>query len=160
MLPAKLASDPSLRARMLQEAQAASSLNHPNIVAIHDIGEHEGNSWLALEFVEGKTLDQVLGGKGMRSTEALQIACQIAAALEAAHAAGILHGDLKPSNIMISAKGQVKLLDFGLAKLREAATNDVLATATLAAQTAEGAIVGTAAYRVSGAGRSQAARCR
>ena len=119
--------------RFETEARAISSVNHPNICALYDIGDHEGRSYLVLEYLEGKPLQGPL-----ILDEALRLATQIAGALEAAHAKGIVHRDLKPANIMVTASG-VKLLDFGLAKL--AKTSDADITRTL-----EGTVMGTAAY--------------
>lgn len=136
--------DPERAKRFLQEARAASALNHPNIVTIHEAGEADGVHFIAMEYVDGETLDERIGKGPMGVVEALRIAIQIAAALEAAHAAGIVHRDLKPGNVMIAEDGRVKLLDFGLAKLNE----DVLTSseADAAPRTEEGAILGTAAY--------------
>ena len=106
--------DPERRLRFVQEAQAASALNHPNIVTVHDIGEQDGVDYIAMEYVAGKTLDALIPRKGMRLNEALRIAIQIASGLERAHAAGIVHRDLKPGNVIVGDDGQVKVLDFGL----------------------------------------------
>jgi eukaryotic-like serine/threonine-protein kinase len=138
------------RRRFAQEAQAASALNHPNIITIYDIVEENGTDFIIMEYVQGKTLDQVIGRKGLRTNEALKYAIQIADALAKAHSAGIIHRDLKPSNVMVSSDGHVKVLDFGLAKLTEHGTDGLGDTATLRPEeppdTAEGTIVGTAAY--------------
>jgi len=136
--------DPERKKRFLQEAKAASALNHPNIVTIHEADEQSGVSFIAMEFVEGETLDRRIARGPLGLNESLRIAIQIADALAAAHAAGIVHRDLKPSNVMLADDGRVKLLDFGLAKLGE----DVLTTseAADAPKTEEGAILGTAAY--------------
>ncbi|MFB3829613.1 MAG: protein kinase, partial [Bryobacteraceae bacterium] len=123
-----------------------SALNHPNIVTIYDIASDAGTDFIAMEYVAGKTLDQVIPRKGMRLNEALKIAVQIADALTRAHGAGIVHRDLKPANVMVNEHGLVKVLDFGLAKLTEHGVSDGESTATIRAQTGEGAIVGTAAY--------------
>jgi serine/threonine protein kinase len=101
------------RARFVQEAKAASALNHPNIVAIHEIGEQDGQTYIVMELVDGKPLTELIPRKGMRLTEALRIAVQVADALTAAHGAGIVHRDLKPANIMVDAHGRAKVLDFG-----------------------------------------------
>src|SRR5579872_4187489 len=112
------------RARFVQEARAASALNHPNIITIYEIASAAGVDFISMEFIRGRTLDQVFGRKGLHCAEALKYAVQIADALAAAHAAGIVHRDLKPANIMINDKGFVKVLDFGLAKLIEPAHPD------------------------------------
>jgi serine/threonine protein kinase len=146
--------DADRRARFIQEAKAASALNHPNIITIHEIGEQDGQTYIVMELVDGKPLNELIPRKGMRLTEALRIAAQVADALTAAHAAGIVHRDLKPANIMVDAHGRVKVLDFGLAKLvaptRATAADDAdKATRTLAAGlpvTEEGMIVGSVPY--------------
>src|SRR5215472_10279729 len=111
-LPDSIAKDAHALARFQREAQAASALNHPNICTIYDIGETEGKAFIAMEYVAGKTLDQWIGRKGLRVSEALKYAIQIADALATAHADGIVHRDLKPSNLMVSDSGVVKVLDF------------------------------------------------
>ncbi len=108
--------------RFVQEAKAASALNHPNIITIYEIGEFENKHYIATEFIEGETLHRRLKGKPLPITFALDIAIQIASALEAAHEAGIVHRDIKPENIMIRPDGFVKILDFGIAKLTEKQT--------------------------------------
>src|SRR5205807_6354153 len=119
LLPPEKVADPERKRRFVQEARAASALNHPNIVNIYDISSADGMDFIAMEYVAGKTLDQLIGRKGLRLSEALRYAVQIADALARAHAAGIIHRDLKPSNIIVAEDGTVKLLDFGLAKLVE-----------------------------------------
>jgi Tol biopolymer transport system component/tRNA A-37 threonylcarbamoyl transferase component Bud32 len=138
--------DESRKQRFIQEAKAASSLNHPNIVTIHEIDQADGIDFMVMEFVAGKTLEQLIPGGGMPVADALKYAIPIAGALAAANAAGIIHRDVKPGNIMVGANGIVKVLDFGLAKLAapEAPADDV--THTIQARTEEGTIVGTAAY--------------
>jgi Tol biopolymer transport system component len=143
--PEKLADD-ERRRRFVQEAKAASALNHPNIVHIYDIADADAVPFIAMEYVAGKTLDQLIGRKGLRLNESLKYAIQIADALARAHSAGIIHRDLKPSNIMVDEHGLVKVLDFGLAKLTETTPGDSGETATIRAGTEEGAIVGTVAY--------------
>ena len=147
VLPPERVADPERKRRFVQEAKAASALNHPNIVHIYDIDTASGVDFIAMEYVEGKTLNDVIGRKGLNIGETLKYAVQIADALAAAHAAGIVHRDIKPSNIMVSEKGLVKVLDFGLAKLAEQAEEDSSApTQTLRPRTEEGTIVGTAPY--------------
>jgi len=140
--------NPDRRRRFVQEAKAASALNHVNIVHIYDIDEADGVLFIAMEYVAGKTLDQVIPRKGLPLSEALRYAGQIAGALAAAHAAGIVHRDLKPSNVMVTEQGAIKLLDFGLAKLLERGGSESDATETFAEveRTAEGTVVGTAAF--------------
>jgi serine/threonine protein kinase len=147
VLPAERVADPERKRRFVQEAKAASALNHPNIVTIHDIDQSGGVDFIAMEYVLGKTLDQVIPRTGLPLNQALKYSIQIADALSRAHAAGIVHRDLKPSNIMVDEHGLVKLLDFGLAKLTERAELDEFApTQTLKAHTEEATIVGTVAY--------------
>ena len=119
VLPAERVADPERKHRFVQEAKAASSLNHPNIITIYDIGQVDGIDFIAMEWVAGNTLDQLIPRNGMRLSEALKCAVQIADALARAHSAGIVHRDLKPGNIMVNEHGLVKVLDFGLAKLTE-----------------------------------------
>ena len=139
--------------RFVQEAKAASSLNHPNIVTIYDIDTQEADGkplqYIAMEYVAGETLDQLIGKKGLRIRDVLKYAVQMADALAAAHAAGIVHRDLKPSNVIVTPQGIVKILDFGLAKLNEAAEADAYAETMHgegAPLTEEGTILGTVAY--------------
>jgi serine/threonine protein kinase/Tol biopolymer transport system component len=150
VLPPEKVADPARKRRFVQEAKAASALNHPNIVHIYDIADADGIQFIAMEYVPGKTLDQLIGRKGRRLSDALRIAVQIADALTKAHFAGIVHRDLKPSNIMVSNDGLVKVLDFGLAKLTEPVTGEIVETATIREDekpdTEEGTIVGTVAY--------------
>ncbi len=150
VLPPEKVADVDRKRRFVQEAKAASALNHPNIVHIYDIGEVDGFQFIAMEYVAGKTLDQMIGQKALRFNEAVRDSVQIADALAKAHSAGIIHRDLKPSNIMVTSDGLVKILDFGLAKLTEPARGDVGQTATTGAndkvETAEGTVVGTTAY--------------
>src|SRR5574340_122153 len=135
--------DADRRLRFVQEAKAASALNHPNIVTIYDIDIACGVHFIAMEYVPGRTLDRVIGRKGLKLGEALHYAVQMADALAKAHAAGIVHRDVKPSNIMVTDDGVIKVLDFGLAKLTEEVGPD---DETATVRTAEGTIVGTAAY--------------
>ena len=147
LLPENRASDAERRARFIHEAKAASALNHPNIVTIHEIGEQDGRTFIVMEFVDGKQLTEMIPRKGMRLTEALRVAVQVAAALTAAHAAGIVHRDLKPGNIMVDTQGRVKVLDFGLAKLAAPAVALAADAETRTTPlTEEGAIVGSVPY--------------
>ena len=151
ILPADKVADHDRRRRFAQEAKAASALNHPGIVTIHDITQHEGIDFIAMEFVPGRTLDRMIPRHGLGLKEMLDYAVQIAEALAAAHAAGIVHRDLKPANVIVTDQGRIKVLDFGLAKLVDRvglpAWDDAAPTATRAAPvTDQGAIVGTVAY--------------
>ena len=119
VLPTEKLTDDERRRRFTQEAKAASALNHPNIIHIYDIAETDSGPFIAMEYVAGKTLDQLIGRKGMHVAEVLRYTVQIADALAKAHSAGIIHRDLKPSNVMVTDDGVVKVLDFGLAKLTE-----------------------------------------
>jgi tetratricopeptide (TPR) repeat protein len=145
ILPADAVADESRRRRFLHEARAASALNHPNIVTIHDILHDTGTHAIVMELVEGTSLQQRLLAGAIPAAQAVAIARQIADALAAAHAAGIIHRDLKPANVMLTERGQVKVLDFGIAKLdaTRASTDDGTHTAPL---TMMGLILGTAAY--------------
>ena len=147
VLPHDKVADSERKRRFIQEAKAASALNHPNIVTIYDIDQAEGVDFLAMEYIDGRTLDDLIGQKGLRLGETLKYAIQVADALTAAHAAGILHRDLKPGNVMVTTKGQIKVLDFGLAKLMEAfPAGEADTTRTFRPATEEGRIVGTSAY--------------
>ncbi|WP_347269110.1 protein kinase, partial [Paracoccus sp. (in: a-proteobacteria)] len=147
VLPPDRTSDPERKRRFVLEAKAASALNHPNIVTIYDIGSHQGEDFIAMEFVDGKTLGELIPKQGMTVKEAVRLAVQVADALAKAHAAGIVHRDLKPSNIMVDGDGRVRLLDFGLAKLTDRAeTGSGDKTLVHESKTAEGSIVGTVQY--------------
>jgi serine/threonine protein kinase len=147
VLPAERVADQGRKRRFIQEAQAASALNHPNIITIHDIASDNGRDYLVMEYVAGKTLDALIPRSGMRLGELLKIAIQIAEGLSKAHGAGIIHRDLKPSNIMVSDDGLVKVLDFGLAKLTERGpVSEDDATRTIRPKTEDGTVMGTAAY--------------
>ncbi|MCC6859506.1 MAG: serine/threonine-protein kinase, partial [Bryobacterales bacterium] len=147
VLPPDKVADPARKARFVQEARAASALNHLNIIQIYDIDQSDGVDFIVMEYVPGRTLDQVMGRKGLSLAGALTYAVQIARALAAAHAAGIVHRDLKPANVMFTNEGVVKLLDFGLAKLTgPAETGEFDSTETQKADTGEGVLLGTVAY--------------
>lgn len=145
LLPASLINDPDRVRRFQQEARATSLLNHPNIVTIHDVIEHEGLRLIVSEYVEGKTLREVINSDGLKLEKMLDVVIQTASALSAAHIAGILHRDIKPENIMVRHDGYVKVLDFGLAKLsgrgqaRESGQQSEMSTQT-------GIVMGTVKY--------------
>ena len=143
MLEAQTGADEERIRRFVQEARAASALNHPNIVTIYEIGDDQGTTFIAMELVEGTPLDRVLAAGPLPVATALEYGTQIAAALEAAHANGIIHRDIKPANIVINKDGRAKVLDFGLAKLVERSGADVTISGMV---TRPGVIVGTVAY--------------
>ncbi len=144
LLPAELTADAERVRRFEQEAQAASALNHPNIITIYDIGEAEAGRFIVMEFVEGRTLRRLIG-EDLTLDALAQLGGQMARALSVAHAVGITHRDIKPENIMLRHDGYVKILDFGLARLIPATANDSQAD-TIARQTRPGALLGTVAY--------------
>ncbi|HPW17167.1 MAG TPA: protein kinase [Candidatus Aminicenantes bacterium] len=151
VLPADKVADAERKSRFVQEAKAASALRHSNIVVIHDIASDRGLDFIVMELLEGKSLDELVGRKGLKLNDALGLAVQIADGLAKAHAAGIIHRDIKPTNVMVTADGLVKILDFGLAKLTEEVPGgEGGPTMTLGREerprTEEGYIVGTAAY--------------
>jgi serine/threonine protein kinase len=149
VLPPERIAEPERKRRFVQEAKAASALNHPNIVHIYDIASEDGIDYIAMELIEGRTLSEVIGQRALRSDQVLKYGVQIADALAKSHAAGIVHRDLKPTNIMITEAGLAKVLDFGLAKLIETSIDESDATRTAAPgelRTEEGAVMGTLAY--------------
>ena len=140
----ELSRSPEALSRFAREAQAASALNHPNICTIHDIGEQDGRSFIVMEYLEGTTLTDWLAAGSRSLHSLLDIGIQIADALDAAHIAGIIHRDIKPANVFIGSRGQVKVLDFGLAKIRMPSAHQ--ADVTTIAGTRQGAVMGTVAY--------------
>ncbi|HEY3139342.1 MAG TPA: protein kinase [Blastocatellia bacterium] len=144
LLPGTLTADNQARGRFLREAQLAATLDHPNICTIHEIGEDTGQSFIAMQYVEGKTLKDLLADQPLSVKNLLAISLQVADALSTAHEKGIIHRDIKSTNIMITPRGQVKVLDFGLAKLMD--ERSVGASATQAELTQTGVIIGTPAY--------------
>jgi Tol biopolymer transport system component/predicted Ser/Thr protein kinase len=149
VLPQLFAADPDHRERFEREARAVAALNHPNIVTIHSVEEHDGRLFLTMELVEGKPLGELIPRGGMPLEKVLKIAIEIADAMAAAQQRGITHRDLKPANVMVTSAGRAKVLDFGLAKLKDAGTvasDDLTRVAASSDITGEGNIVGTVAY--------------
>ena len=147
VLPEALSSDRERLARFEQEARAASALNHPNIVTIHEIGREGDVTFVAMELVDGKTLRELSVPGPMPVKKVLNVAAQVSEGLAKAHGVGIVHRDLKPENVMVSTDGFVKILDFGLAKLMETDTSGVSALPTIAQpETRPGTVMGTVGY--------------
>ena len=150
----ELSRDPEALSRFAREAQTASALNHTNICTIYDIGEQDGRSFIVMEYLEGTTLQDRLAAGALSLNTLLDVGIQIADALDAAHSAGIIHRDIKPANIFIGSRDRVKVLDFGLAKMRAPATHE--ADVTTMAGTRQGVVMGTAAYMAPEQARGEA----
>src|SRR5258708_7265397 len=144
ILPAYFVSDETRLHRFQREARAASALNHPNILTIHEVGELEGLHFIATEFIDGRTIREMIAGDDLTLADVLDVGAQVASALSAAHAAGIAHRDIKPENVMRRADGIVKVLDFGIAKLLEQTPADMQSITR--PQTEIGVVLGTAGY--------------
>jgi len=146
ILPSEVAADEERMRRFVREAKAASAINHPNVAAIYEIGEAEGVSFIAMEFVEGQTLAAQIHSRPLEVAKLVEIGLQVADALDGAHSKGITHRDLKPANLMVTPRGQVKVLDFGLAKIDRPAGQAVESNLSTLMQTTPGAVLGTVPY--------------
>jgi serine/threonine protein kinase/Flp pilus assembly protein TadD len=146
ILPVEMAADPDRMRRFIQEAKAASALSHSNVAHIYEIGEADGTNFIAMEYVEGQTLDAKLKGRALETAETIDIAAQVADALDEAHSKGITHRDIKSSNIMITARGQAKVLDFGLAKVAAREPEPITSDMATVRKTDPGVVMGTVQY--------------
>ena len=146
ILPAQVASDQDRMRRFIREARAASALKHPNVTHIYEIGESEGVHFIAMEYVEGETLAAKISGRPMKPTEIVEIGLQVADALDDAHSKGITHRDIKPANLMLTRRGEVKVLDFGLAKMTRPEGQNVSSDISTIVSTEPGVVMGTVKY--------------
>src|SRR5215470_2326409 len=145
ILPGEVAADAERMRRFVREAKAASALNHPHVATIYEIGEADGVNFIAMEYVEGQTLAARINGHQLKVSEIVEIGTQIADALDEAHSKGITHRDLKPANVMLTPRGQVKVLDFGLAKMTRA-VQPISSDISTQAKTEPGVVLGTVPY--------------
>ena len=159
VLPQDTISDPDRKRRFLQEARAASALNHPGIVTVHDVRSDAGIDFIVMEYVAGRTLDQIIPPTGLRYPQALRYGAAIADAIAKAHEAGIVHRDLKPSNVMVTDDDRVKILDFGLAKLFDPSVGSDDFKTRAAALTEVGTVARHRGVHVARAGRGAQGRC-
>jgi len=146
ILPAQVASDQDRMRRFIREARAASALKHPNVTHIYEIGESDGVHFIAMEYVEGKTLAAKISGRPLKPAEIVEIGLQVADALDDAHSKGIIHRDIKPANLMLTRRGEVKVLDFGLAKMTRPEEQNVSSDISTIVSTEPGVVMGTVKY--------------
>src|ERR1700751_405518 len=145
-LPPELEDAPVALERFMREARAASALNHPNICTIYGVEEHQGRHFIAMELLDGRSLDRIINGRALPLSSILDLGIQVADALDAAHARGIVHRDVKPANIFVTQRGQAKVLDFGLAQVEQPALETIGAGPTAMRLTQAGSAMGTVAY--------------